>query len=314
MGAWMERREWKNRRVFISGGAGVIGQPLVEALLEAGAILFVGDLKPEPAAWKGRLHYRQGDLISLSRDEISQFAPQTFFHLAAAFERSHEEYGFWTDNFHHNVHLSHHLMTLCKDLPALQSVVFASSYLIYDPNLYLFTISRPCISLKEESPVNPRNLCGMAKLMHEKELQFIREYRPELQVICARIYRSYGRQSRDIISRWIQAGLKKEPLMVFCEEGQFDYIFADDIAQALLGLGSLSFSGVVNVATGRSRSVKEVVACLQKNFFGLQVEHKEVQMPIEASQADISLLKLLLPEWSAQTIEQAIPKLIEFYS
>lgn len=309
----MEKNHWKNRRVFVSGGAGVIGTSLVNALLENGAVVFVGDLKPEPAAWKGRLQYRQGDLISLSQKEMDQFAPETYIHLAAAFERSHEEYGFWADNFHHNVYLSHHLMTLCKDLPSLKSVVFASSYLIYDPQLYLFTEPRPCISLKEESLVNPRNLCGMAKLMHEKELQFIQENRPELQVISARIYRSYGRNSRDIISRWIHSTLKKEPLTVFCEEGQFDYVFADDIAKTLLELECISFSGVVNVATGHSRTVKQVVECIKSNLGGVKVVYKDVKMPVEASQADIGLLTSLIPGCRFQTIEEVIPQLIDFY-
>jgi carbamoyl-phosphate synthase large subunit len=57
-------------------------------------------------------------------------------HLAATFERSAESYEFWEENFRHNVRLSHHLMSLAKDAPSVKRVVFASSYLIYDPSLY----------------------------------------------------------------------------------------------------------------------------------------------------------------------------------
>ena len=38
----------KNKRVFISGGAGVIGVELVKLLNDKGAIIFVGDLQDRP--------------------------------------------------------------------------------------------------------------------------------------------------------------------------------------------------------------------------------------------------------------------------
>ncbi len=41
----------KERRVFISGGNGVIGKELVELLHREGAIIFVGDIKPRPDYW-----------------------------------------------------------------------------------------------------------------------------------------------------------------------------------------------------------------------------------------------------------------------
>ncbi len=128
------------KKVFVSGGAGVIGTALVNVLIRQGCLVLTGDLKPCPEEWKNlpQLTYRQGDLISMTALEIAKFAPEIYFHLAATFERSEETAGFWEENFHHNVHLSHHLMTLTKDLPSIQKIIFASSYLLYDPQLYLF--------------------------------------------------------------------------------------------------------------------------------------------------------------------------------
>ncbi len=53
---------WKNKRVFVTGGTGVIGSSLVQYLFKQGAILFVGDLKPRPMSWHKNILYRQGDL------------------------------------------------------------------------------------------------------------------------------------------------------------------------------------------------------------------------------------------------------------
>jgi carbamoyl-phosphate synthase large subunit len=90
-------------RVFVSGGAGVIGMELIPKLYALGATVLVGDLKPRPAAFPSAVLYRQGDLNSMTKQEFDAFAPGLFIHLAATFERSTESYEFWHENFRHNV-------------------------------------------------------------------------------------------------------------------------------------------------------------------------------------------------------------------
>lgn len=199
-------------RVFVSGGAGVIGTALVNNLIERGCRVFVGDLKRQPKEWLGKVLYRQGDLNTLTADEVCSFQPDVFFHLAATFERSAESCEFWTENFHHNVALSYHLMTLLKDITSLKKVVYASSYLVYDPSLYLSqTCRNRATKLKESDPVLPRNLVGAAKLYHEMEARFLMQfYGDRFQTVYARIFRGYGCGSRDVISRWVRSLLKNE--------------------------------------------------------------------------------------------------------
>ncbi len=55
-------------------------------------------------------------------------------------------------------------------------------------------------------------------------------------MICARIFRSYGKNSRDIISRWIRALLNNSELTVYRKEGLFDYIYAEEVAEGLIKL------------------------------------------------------------------------------
>jgi carbamoyl-phosphate synthase large subunit len=140
----------KGRRVFVTGGAGVIGLELIPRLFAQGAEVLVGDLKSRPAAFPSMVRYRQGDLNGLLGSELDAFAPEILIHLAATFERSSETPGFWDENFRHNVALSHHLMTLARRSESLRRVVFASSYLIYDPALYQFAApSDQPIALRE---------------------------------------------------------------------------------------------------------------------------------------------------------------------
>lgn len=303
----------KDKRIFISGGAGVIGTTLIKKLYEMGAIIFVGDLKPRPKDWPKDIIYRQGDLNYVSKEELLAFDPEYFFHLAATFERSTETYDFWDENYHHNVNLSHHLMTCLKDSQTLKKIIFASSYLIYDPKLYSFAEpAEKAVRLKETDPIYPRNLTGMAKLFHEIELGFLGGFENTgFETVCARIYRSYGRNSRDVISRWIRSLLEGETLTVYKKEGLFDYIFADEVAEGLIRLATTQANGVVNLGSDNARRVEEVLEVLKKHFPEMKVEYVDVDMPYEASQANMDYFRELTGWAPSRQLEDVIPKLIE---
>lgn len=304
---------FKNANVFISGGAGVIGTSLVDRLHKEGARLFVGDLKPRPKGWPEDIIYREGDLNDIQQDKLLEFRPEFYFHLAATFERSEETYDFWEDNFHHNVKLSHHLIDCLKESETLKRVVFASSYLIYDSQKYLFEQpQKQPVRLNESSNILPRNLCGMAKLLHEQELDFIHNFNLErLSVVSARIFRSYGRNSRDIISRWIRSLLRNEEITVYCKEGTFDFIFADDVADGLIRLALLNHSGVVNLGNDHARKISEVLEILKDYFPDMKANENDANILFEASQADMNLFQKLTGWMPKNQLEDVIPIIIE---
>jgi carbamoyl-phosphate synthase large subunit len=305
----------KGKRVFVSGGAGVIGQQLVPLLVDAGAQVLVGDLKRCPAGFSRRVLYRQGDLNTITAEELSRFEPQVFIHLAATFERSTETYAFWEENFAHNVRLSHHLMTCLKDVASLERVVFASSYLIYDSALYEFDSSREsAFALSESDPVSPRNLTGMAKLSHEMELRFLAGFiGPKVSLVCARIFRGYGLGSRDVISRWIRSLLEGEEITVFRPEGLFDYIYCKDSAEGLLRLAKASeVTGIINLGTGQARRVQDVLDVLATHFPRMRARPVESDIPFEASCAELSRLRKCLDWVPGYALEDAIPEMIAF--
>jgi carbamoyl-phosphate synthase large subunit len=306
---------FKNKKIFVSGGAGVIGNELCPLLVEMGAIVMVGDLKPKPLNWSPEIVYRQGDLNYIKKAELEIFGPEVFIHLAATFERSTETYEFWNENFWHNVHLSHHLIGLLKDISSVKRVIFASSYLIYNPQLYSF--SSPQTSpyrLKETDAVYPRNLTGMAKFSHEVELRFLQGFKNDtISFVSVRIYRGYGKGSRCVISRWIRSLLNNEPIKVYRKEGIFDYIYAGDTAKGLTKLIEFpNISGIINLGTGRARKVSEVVDVLSSHFPGMSYEEVESDIPFEASECDTSLFEAQTNWKPERSIEETIPEIIEY--
>ncbi|MEM9325431.1 MAG: NAD-dependent epimerase/dehydratase family protein [Bacteroidota bacterium] len=303
-----------NQRVFVSGGAGVIGRELVAMLVEKGAIVMVGDLEPIPGDFPKGVIYRRGDLNYITQQELDYFDPEVFIHLAATFERSAETYEHWEENFWHNLRLSNYLMTLMRNVPSLRRVVYASSYLIYSKELYNFDAPRAePVSLHEDDPIYPRNLTGLAKLAHEVEIDFLAKFKSEkFSSICARIYRGYGKNSRDVISRWIRDLMADKTLSIYNPEGIFDYIFAGDSAEGLLRLAEVDDAGIVNLGTGRSRSVADVVDVLARSFPDMKKEYLSGEGKYEASQADITKLKSLIDWTPRRTLEDTIPEMIAY--
>lgn len=305
----------KNKRVFVSGGAGVIGHELCPLLNSMGAIVMVGDLKQRPKNWDEKILYRQGDLNLMTKSEIESFQPEVFIHLAATFERSTETYSFWEENFIHNVRLSHFLMDIIKDLPSMERVVFASSYLIYEPQLYSFdTAQTKPYSLKETDPVYPRNLTGMAKFAHEIENRFLASYKNgTVSFVNARIFRGYGKGSRCIISRWIRSLLNDEEIFVYRKEGIFDYIYAGETAKGLVKLAEHpEVSGIINLGTGKARRVSDIIDILKKHFPDMKYTEVDSDITYEASQANMSLFQKHIGWTPERFIEDTIPEIIEY--
>lgn len=304
----------ENKRIFVSGGAGVIGTALVQKLHKLGAILFVGDLKPRPKNWNSDIIYYQGDLNHITKGELETINPEYFFHLAATFERSEETWDFWDENFHNNIKLSHHLMTCLKDCKSLKKVIFASSYLIYDPQLYSsYEKPQSVTRLKETDRIYPRNTCGAAKLLHEIENRFLEGFQETpFKTVSARIFRVYGRNSKDVISRWIRMLLNNETITVYKPENRFDYIFADDVADGLIHLATSSARGVVNLGRDNSRSIEEVLTILKRNFPNMKYNFVNSDIPYEYSQANMELFNDLTGWIPTTQLEDGIDMLIEF--
>jgi len=307
--------QWKNKKVIVTGGAGIIGKELIKKLVEKEAIVRCFDIIPKSIIFSEKVGYIQRNLSELSPIEFTNFDPEIIFHLAAVFERAEEKINFWELNFKNNILLSHKVINAAKECKGLQKFIFASSYLIYDPVSYFSKEPKiELIKLKEENKINPRNLCGAAKYYTEKELEYLNNFKEEylFTSISARIFRVYGEGSRDVISRWINAGIRKESIKVFLSGNSFDYIFAEDVAEGLLRLAENdNAQGIVNLGSGESRKIKEVIKIIKENIPSLKIREVIKNDFFEASCADVTRLKELT-NWKPEiTLEQGIKKIID---
>lgn len=245
-------------------------------LLAQGHSVTVGDLKECPPEWVNKVEYIMGDLNNLGMN----YPCDVFFHLAATFERLSESLTHWEENFHHNVKLSHHLLN--KVLA--KRVVFASSYLLYSP-----------------FGIWPRNLTGAAKLYTELELEYLHKTQG-LDFSVARIYRVYGKGSKDVISRWIRALLKGEEIELYNPDSTYDYIYAGDVADMLLRLPY----GTTDVGTGKATMVWTLMEILRKFFPAMKLKL------IRERQPGHEKLDSTIPAWNHTPLEEGIRQVIEY--
>ncbi|QLH76830.1 NAD(P)-dependent oxidoreductase [Halosimplex rubrum] len=304
------------KRVLVTGGSGVIGQELLQILIDKGAIVRSVDKRPYSGAGVDDVEAVKLDLAEDDLNTVTEFEPEVVFHLAASFERTDESTSFWTDNWADNILASHRLIDALHGLSSLETVVFASSYLVYDSDVYLSPVEpdRPTL-IDEQTAIAPRNLCGAAKYYTEKELSFMAESEEDLRVISPRIFRVYGQGSKDIISRWVRAALRGEPITVYNKQNMFDFIHARDVAQGLSRLVSTdAASGPVNLGRGTQCQVSEVISILENEIPGTgeNITSDGVKDLYETSCADISRLIDLVNWRPALGIESGIRDVVKY--
>jgi len=307
-----------DERALVTGGAGVIGMELLELLGSRGMAVLSVDRLPLPRPVPDGVRHLAADLANADLAPIADFDPTLIFHLAATFERSVESPDFWDPNWSDNVVVSHRLAELAGRVASVRAFVFASSYLVYDPKLYLAPGPHTAVALEEGAALRPRNLCGAAKLYAEEEIFFMRTVaRAAFRVVNARIFRVYGRGSRDVISRWVRAALDGEALEVFQPDNRFDYVYAGDVAEGLARIAaSPAAEGIVNLATGRDRAIADVVEALRNALGADRVRTREVatEAPYEASRASVERLRELTG-WTPPTdLAEGIARLVRHES
>jgi nucleoside-diphosphate-sugar epimerase len=304
-------------RVLVTGGSGVIGKELLRQLVDRGADVLSADRVPLPQEGFEKVRGRMIHLDSEDLAGLTDFQPQAIFHLAASFERSRETPEFFEENWRDNVVVTHRMANMSRHLKSLQLFVFASSYLVYSPSLYMFDAPRSsATSLREDDLKSPRNLCGAAKYYGEKEIDHIRDlFNPALRTVHARIYRVYGRGSNDVVSRWVRAMMAGEDIELYNGLNQFDYIHARTVAEGLVRMAEHpEATGPLSLGTGNARRVCDLLEILKETlgYDENRITDQGAVESFEASCADVKRLRETIGWAPGMQLEQGIRDIIEY--
>ncbi|MED4403386.1 NAD-dependent epimerase/dehydratase family protein [Metabacillus fastidiosus] len=144
---------------------------------------------------------------------------------------------------------------------SVSKFVFASSSAVYGDNKE--------IPLNEQSKCKPISPYGMSKGIGEYYCEQWQELYG-LDTLCFRFSNVYGPRQRDageagIISILLKKVLNKERLVVPGDgEQTSDFIYVEDVAEAVFRAVLSDVSGLINLSTNTETSVNELVHCLGK--------------------------------------------------
>jgi len=255
------------KHVFITGGAGFIGSHTVDFLLEKGLRVTVYDnLSTGKLSYLNVFHpnltFIQADILDYAklRKEIARC--DTVLHLAAlpSVPKSIED-----PILSHNVNLLGFLNVLqaIREIDQSIRLVYASSAAVYGNPVEL-----PCQD--DANLANALSPYALEKATNERYADLYLQLFG-LKSLGLRYFNVYGaRQDPDspysgVISRFLALYQQREPITIFGDgEQSRDFIYVADVAQANFLALQNPYCGVLNIATGKAETLKNLVHYIEE--------------------------------------------------
>lgn len=252
-------------RVAVTGGAGFIGAHLVTALLREDHEVWAYDnffagRKEERLPWRRRATLVAGDVLDFEHlsASLTEFRPEVIFHLAAIhyipYCNDHP-----AETVRVNVEGTVNVMRAAQKCEGLKGVFVASSAAVYDTSSGFH---------QETDPTAPSDIYGLSKVLGE---YVVKHYAAEsgLSYVIGRFFNVYGLDETNphVVPAVLKQVIEGGKVRMGRTDTFRDFIYVDDLVQALLKIGALLSSGkqvagVYNLATGQECSIARLVAII----------------------------------------------------
>jgi UDP-glucose 4-epimerase len=252
-----------NARVLVTGAAGFVGVPTIRALLDHGFEVVVLDnfSVGNPARLEGlgepdRLEVHRVDLRDFDAvaEAVASARPWGVVHLAAIhfipYCVAHPR-----ETLAVNVLGLQHLLDALDD-SAVRRFLFASSAAVYAPSLQPHD---------ENDPTEPMDVYGASKLVGEQLVRLWSERCNGREAVIARLFNVVGpgETNAHVLSDIVRSLREGDEVRLGNVSSRRDYIHVNDVASVLVQLLTSNAAGIVNVGTGLSWSVSDLVENLR---------------------------------------------------
>jgi UDP-glucose 4-epimerase len=117
--------------------------------------------------------------------------------------------------------------------------------------------------IKEDYPLKPESFYGLTKLIGEEICKFYNKNFNVLTIIL-RFFNAYGKGQRDALIPEIISQLSEEKIVLRNPYPKKDFVYVEDIVEAINKSLNLNSFEIINIGTGKSYSVREIAETLVK--------------------------------------------------
>ena len=313
-------------RVFITGGAGFIGYFISKELLSKGHEVIIYDafinyVSPLESHYPHYLEMRLKDLegkANIIRGDIrhrgflvkalKETKPEIVMHLAAIPIASISNL-FSEDTTQINLNGTITVLESIRVVDSIKRFIYASSSFIYGNFQY--------DPADEKHPANPIDLYGGTKLSGEILTQvFGKRFGIEYTIIRPSAVYGPTDCNRRVSQIFVENALKNKPIILEDGgKGRVDFTYVEDVAHGfvLAAFSDKAKNETFNITRGQARSAKEYAGVIKKYIPKLKtIIKRSDEIRPERGALDISKAKALLGYNPKCSIEEGIPKYIEF--
>jgi len=153
-------------------------------------------------------------------------------------------------------------------LPLLDAFEQLKSYPIRSfvriSTIHVYDVSRATLPVGEDAPVDPyRSRHAFSNHLGDEACRFYSRRFPIVNVRLSNMYGPARERRYDLIHLIVTQLLATGRAEVMSLEPERDFVYADDVAEAALGLSGVEQSCTVNVGSGEATSVRRVVEVLR---------------------------------------------------
>ena len=235
--------------ILVTGASGFIGAALLRALGDNA----IGLQRHRDGYDERIMSVDLTDESSVSRllANLEEYSVSHVIHAAAVTP--------WSDNpdFTLDVQMAQAVLRICKHLK-VPDLLFMSGWNVYD-----MSTSMPPFS--ETTTVGPGDEYGKSKYRIE---QYFTDHLETTRVLSLRTASVYGpgQTSKGLIPNLVSSAINDGRMTLNAADTRRDYLYIDDLVEAVIKLTSIEMSGVLNIGSGQSLSVAEVANIIQDIF------------------------------------------------
>lgn len=245
-------------RAFVTGGSGFVGSHLVKILRQAQVQVAVLARPTNPLMRLQNslteIRVITGDLANISAflPQLRDFHPDVCFHLA------------WYAEPENYLYSPENLPALTNSLSLLQAlidigcpqVVMTGTCAEYDTSFGF---------LREDTPTRPTTIYAAAKLGLATVAQQMAKD-AHMDLAWARLFHMYGAQEDDrrMIPALIKSLLQQKPFDATPGGQVRDYLYVEDVANALWHIYNAGLTGIVNVSSANPVTIRQIMEAVGK--------------------------------------------------